>query len=247
MLQPTLALSGTHRRNMRNARLLASARRLPPPLAHGVERAIGARQVGQRLGRFGLQPVTVVTAPVDRLLVQRPVRCELVPSREATTLDFLDGYMTDESGAPDWRIGRSMQARLLSAHAAGRLPADLSQTDYSRWHARLHEAGINERPPEMIARKLEGLIALYESIRRDGYRFAGIDSYIWVLEEPLSVTRYGYSRLAEGLEIFDGHHRAAALACLGYEAIPVLLLRDVGTHTAFGVPLEEIGRGCAEP
>jgi hypothetical protein len=240
MLHTPRRVSGIHRANMRKARALAMARRLPEPLARGFGRAIGELEACKRLRRFGLEPVDLVTARVDRLLVQRPVRCELIPSCDASPLDFLDRYMRNESGEPDWRIGESMQARLIQAYQEGRLPEDLSETDYWRWHAQLNDAGINERPPEMIARKLNGLIELYEAIRRNGYRFDGLNSYIWVLEEPLIATRYGYSPSAEGLEIFDGHHRAAALACLGYESTPVLRLRDVGTETAFGVPLGEI-------
>jgi hypothetical protein len=191
----------------------------------------------ERLKRFGLEPVDVVEAPVSDLLVQRPVRCELIESRDATTLPFLDDYMDG-----DWSIARSMQFRLLDQHRRGELPEDLSQTDYWQWHARLEQAGINARPPAMIERKIRGLIAVYESMKDGGYRYGALGSYVWALEEPLISTRYGIDHTPPGLEVYDGHHRAAAAAALGLDSLHVLLMRDVATATPFGVPLDEVRR-----
>ena len=229
-------MSAVHRANRRKLRSLPIRRRLPRPIGRVLDRlARESPGTVERFERFGLEPVDIVEAPVADLLVQRPVRCELIPSREATTLDFLDRYLEG-----DWRITRSMQYRLLEGHRRGDLTDDLSTTDYWRWHVKLAEAGINERPPEMIARKVRGLLAVYESIAAGGYAYGDLRSYVWVLERPLISTRYGIDHQPDGFEVYDGHHRAAAAAALSLGTLRVLLLRDVGTHTPFGVPLAEV-------
>jgi hypothetical protein len=234
-------MSAVHAANRRKLRALSVRRRLP----RGIRRAYDfvtreAPATASRFERFGLEPVDVFEARVGDLLVQRPVRSELVPEREAATLPFLDDYFEMPDGGSDWRITRSMQYRLLDQHARGDLPADLRETDYWRWHAELDRAGINERPDDWIHGKVEALIHVYESIRAHGFRYGGLLSYVWVLEEPLIATRYGIDHRPHGLEVYDGHHRAAAVARLGYETISVLLLRDVAERTPFGIPLAEV-------
>jgi hypothetical protein len=233
-------LRSPHAANRRKLRWLGAARRLPGTLG---DRALRERAgTLARFARFGLQPVDVRQVAVADLRVQRPVRCELVPERDASALPFLDAYMTDEAGRPDWHIRRSMQFRLLADHVTGTLPEDLSQTDYWRWHEQLAGAGINERPPAMIERKLRGQIDVFERMRADGYAYGGLRDYVWVLERPLAATRYGLDHDPHGLEVYDGHHRAAAAAALGWEALHVLVVRDVATHTPFGIPLAEVVR-----
>jgi hypothetical protein len=234
-------VNAVHAANRRKLRRLPVRRRLPARMRRAYD-LITRESPGtaERFERFGLAPVDVVEVPVDDLLVQRPVRCELVPEREAVTLDFLDRYFETPDGGSDWRIARSMQYRLLGQHSRGELPDDLRQTDYWQWHVQLDRAGINERPDERIRVKVEGLIGLYESVREHGYRYGDLRSYVWALEEPLIRTRYGIEHDVSGVEVYDGHHRAAAAAQLGYESLRVLLMRDVAETTPFGIPLSEI-------
>jgi hypothetical protein len=230
-----------HAANRTKLRGLPVRRRLPPRVRRAYD-LITRESPGtaERLQRFGLAPVDVVEVPVDELLVQRPVLCELVPAREAAPIEFLDRYFETPGGGSDWRISRSMQYRLLEQHARDALPGDLRETDYWRWHSDLDRAGINERPEEWVRGKVEGLIALYESIREHGYRYGDLRTYVWALNEPLVRTRYGFDHHPAGFEIYDGHHRAAAAAKLGHETLRVLLLRDVADRTPFGVPLSEV-------
>lgn len=228
-----------HAVNRGKLRILPAVRRMP---AGARDRLLGEPPgTLERMARLGLRPVGVVEVAVDELLLQRPVRCELIPVHEATTLDFLDRYMS-EDGVSDWRMARSPHVRLLEQHRDRGLPDDLTLTDYWRWHERLAQAGINERPPEMIARKVCGLVEVYESMSRDGYRYTGLRSYVWALERPLISTRYGIDHRPAGVEVYDGHHRAAAAAALGWKRLHVLVLRDVATTTPFGLSLDDVSR-----
>jgi hypothetical protein len=206
-----------------------------------LSRVLGEAGTSQRFARFGLKPLCIKEVSVEDLLVQRPVRCEVIPVNEATTLDFLDKYFARGNGILDYSIYNSMQYKLLCAYIEGTIQ-DFSQTDYWQWHVKLRQAGINEdkRSDAWIANKIQRLLCVYKSIRDRGYDYSRLSNYIWAVNEPLISTRYGYNYYADGFEIFDGHHRAAAVACLGYCSIYVLLVKDVGTHTPFGVPLDEI-------
>lgn len=215
-------------------RIVKRAVRRPSRLADLLERLVRERGTAARLRRFGLEPVGFAEVPVERLHVQRPVLSEVSPSREATTLEFLDAYFTDEGGHADWRIGRSMQAAFLADHGEER------ESDYWRWHVALREAGIDERRDEWIARKVRSLRVLHRSIESSGFRYGGLRSYVWALDRPLISTRYGLDHRIEGYELYDGHHRAAVAAALGLPTLIVLVLRDVATHTAFGIALTDV-------
>jgi len=205
-----------------------------------VDRVVREADTLQRLRRNGLRPIRIIRAEPDRLLHQRTVRCEAIPIKEASTLNFLDTYFGGQDGATDWRITNSMQYRLVRAYMDGRMPQDFREMDYWQWHVNLREAGVNERSDEWITNKVQKLLRVFESISCRGYDYSRLSNYIWVLEKPLIHTRYGYDHCPDGYEIFDGHHRAASAACLGYSSVYVLLLKDVGKHTPFGVPLDKV-------
>ena len=211
-------------------------------------RIVGVEGVLRRLRRYGLWPVRFVAVEPSRLLHQRTVIPESMPTRQAGTLDFLDAYFSGEDGASDWGITNSMQYRLLVSLVNGHLPGQLEKTDYWRFHVAMRDAGIKlqrgsefvERSDEWIDNKVRRMVNIFESIKNRSYRYRRVSDYIWVVEKPLIHTRYGYDHCPEGYEIFDGHHRAAAVAFLGYPSVRVLLLKDVGTHTRFGVPLDDV-------
>jgi hypothetical protein len=218
-----------------------SITKLPMPCRVLLSRVLGEAGTNQRFIRFGLRPLCIKEVSVEDLLVQRPVRCEMIPVKEATTLKFLDEYFAGENSVPHYDIYGSMQYKLLRAYVEGTIQ-DFSQTDYWQWHVKLRQAGINEdkRSDAWIADKIQRLLRVYESIKDRGYDYSRLSNYIWVVNEPLISTRYGYNYHPDGFEIFDGHHRAASVACLGYRSVYVLLVKDAGTHTPFGVPLDEI-------
>ncbi len=231
-----------HRLNKLKIPFIHPSTTKPPGPSHALlNRVLGEAGTSQRLAHFGLEPLGIKKVEVQNLLVQRPVRCEVVPVNQATTLDFLDNYFAGGNGGLDYGIYNSMQYKLLQAYVEGTIQ-DFSQTDYWQWHVKLRQAGINEdvRSDAWIANKIHKLLRVFESIRKRGYGYSRLSNYIWVLEKPLIHTRYGYDYCPDGYEIFDGHHRAASVAYLGYRSVYVLLVKDVGTHTPFGVPLDEI-------
>jgi len=191
--------------------------------------------------RLGLEPVGIIRVGVSDLLYQRAVKCEMIPVKEADTINYLDEYFSTEDGHLDYSTKNSMQYKLLRAHNISALK-DYSTTDYWKWHLALRQIGINAevRTDQWIEEKIEKLIRVFEAMKRKGFYYGRFSHYPWVVAKPLINTRYGYDYLPSGYEILDGHHRVASAACLGYDSICVLLLRDVAKHTPFGIPLEEV-------
>ncbi len=206
-----------------------------------VLKLFGISKTHQRLMRFGLMPVDIVQVNMGQLFMQRPVRCEMIPVKDASTLSFLDDYCTDADGRLDYSICNSMQHKFMCAFVKNR-QLEYPQTDYWQWHVNLRQAGINAdvRSDQWIENKIGKLMRVFNSIDNDGYDYTQLSNFIWVMEKPLINTRYGYAYCPDGYEIFDGHHRAAAAACLGYPSLYALLVRDVATHSSFGIPLNEI-------
>jgi len=195
-----------------------------------------------RLRRFGLQPVTVISLPIDKLNAFRAVRCEVVPESNCEPIEFLETQFRGANGNPDWRIQNSMHCRLYDAYLAAELPDNLEDIDYWKWHVSLDRAGINKRPSDWIRVKIKKALALFNSIKNKGFNDSQLGNLPWVLDRPLISTRYQLTHSVDGYEIYDGHHRVAALHSLGYETMKALLVRDVATQTPFGFPLSEVTR-----
>jgi hypothetical protein len=104
----------------------------------------------------------------------------------------------------------------------------------------LDRTGINKRPPDWIRVKIKKVLALFDSIKNKGFNDSQLGNLPWVLDRPLISTRYQLTHSVDGYEIYDGHHRVAALRSLGYQSVKVLLVRDIATCTPFGIPLQEI-------
>ena len=193
------------------------------------------------MARFGLAPIGIFSVDPVSLLYQRPVKCEMIPVRDAAPLEFLDSYFSIEDGGLDYNILNSMQYKLICAHSRGELDI-YSETDYWRWHVALRQEGINAdiRTDAWIAGKIEKMLTVFESIRSRGYDYSRFRHYPWVVRQPLIHSRYGYNYLPDSYEILDGHHRVAAAACLGLKKIFILLFRDVAVQTPFGIPLSDV-------
>ena len=86
---------------------------------------------------------------------------------------------------------------------------------------------------EQIFEKIRGFLETYHTVKDQGYlggRFA--NRYVTVLEAPYEVYRRSLPIAWRPYEIWGGHHRAAALAVLGYSDVEVLLFRWVGVGQA---------------
>lgn len=78
-----------------------------------------------------------------------------------------------------------------------------------------------------IWKRMQSFIKLFKSIQQIGYlggRYQG--NYVSILEIPLVITRFDWDINYEPFEVFLGHHRAACLAALGFNAADVLVLKD---------------------
>lgn len=197
-------------------------------------------QLREKFRRFGVQPVEILSVPIDKLHALRAVRCEVIQDRNKGLLEFLERQFKGPDHQPDWSIGNSMHCQLYDAYLSNKMPKKLEDLNYWKWHVSLDLAGINRRPPEWIRIKINKALALLDSIKQKGFDDRQLRNLPWVLDRPLISTRYQVSHSVDGYEIYDGHHRVAALCSLGYQTMKVLLVRDVATCTPFGVPLEEI-------
>ncbi len=214
---------------------------LPSRISDRLLDFFGLKKSYQRIERFGLEPIDIVRVNLADLFHQRTVKCEMIPVREAETLDFLDEYFSTKDGKLDYSIYHSMQYKLIHAHSQGAL-RNLANTDYWKWHVFLRNNGINAdvRTDSWIEGKVEKMLSVFDSIRNSGYDYSRFGHYPWVVNDPLIHTRYGYNYLPGGREIIDGHHRVAAAACLGYKSVYALLVKDIASHTTFGLPLDQV-------
>lgn len=225
----------------RAALAIATPRPRGNPMFWPIARKLtGLSAFTRRLQRFGFQPVSIESVAIDRLFAFRAVRCEVVPETSRELIGFLEDWFKDENGDPDWRIRNSMHTRLFDTYLNGKMPNHLEQLDYWRWHESLAAVGVNARPPEWITTKIRNVLGLFDSIRQRGFDASRLENLPWVLDRPLIASRYGFDYTIPGYEIYDGHHRVAALCSLGQTSAPVLVVRDVGHETPFGIPFEQV-------
>lgn len=156
--------------------------------------------------------------------------CELSANKNDTNLcPILPGLMKDENGNFSTKLKYSMHLELLDMyekHREGLLSGALWKgTKYCRLHRSYRDNGIDAsvRTDEWIKYKIERIIAVYESLKRDGYHYE-TENFFSVLEKPLG-WYYGKRDEIDGYEIYDGSHRAAGLYKIGYSKIKAVLVR----------------------
>jgi hypothetical protein len=103
------------------------------------------------------------------------------------------------------------------------------ELDYDNGYTRLIVARARlqgrRRGEEFLRRKVDALARTFDSIRARGYLARGYRRYpIAVFEHPIHPPVPGY--VPQDWEIFDGHHRAAAVAVLGLPTVRVLVIRS---------------------
>ena len=84
---------------------------------------------------------------------------------------------------------------------------------------------------ELIIKKMAKFIKVYESIKKNGYLGGKFrEGMIQILVQPFENSKFGCKHEIDGYEIWSGHHRAAALFCLGVNKVEVLVLRTEKTN-----------------
>ncbi len=126
-------------------------------------------------------------------------------------------------GRQDRRIVHAPHFALLDAYRrTGRVDYENDYTKLIVARARLQG---RKRGEDFLRRKVDALIATFKSIRDRGYLARGYRRYpIAVFERPIHPALPGYVPL--DWEIFDGHHRAAAVAVLRVPTVRVLVIRS---------------------
>jgi hypothetical protein len=128
------------------------------------------------------------------------------------------------NGVRDRRICHMPHVALMREYGrTGKIPADSDYAQLLRVRARLQG---RRRDSAFVDRKVRSLLRVYDSIKRRGYR-RGIywRQVVSVFEFPLMPARPAYR--PQNWEVFDGHHRAAALAALNVPEVNVLVVRAI--------------------
>jgi hypothetical protein len=178
------------------------------------------------------RPLGWADVPTDELRVRRE---PLLVPRRPEDLDRL--YQTDArkavnpierffpltDGRQDRRIRHTPHFELLERYRrTGELDYDNGYTRLIVARARLQG---RRRGEEFLRRKVDALARTFDSIRERGYLARGYRRYpIAVFEHPIHPPVPGY--VPQDWEIFDGHHRAAAVAVLGVPTVRVLVIRS---------------------
>jgi hypothetical protein len=142
---------------------------------------------------------------------------------------FLDGYLL-KNGKEDRRIINTPHYKLLRAYEKNQL-LDLRKTDYfafAKKHLEHFGSWFAEKDEYGIIRHMRKFIALYDDVKKNGflYRRGRIIVYKTV-KNVKKRDKYGRPHpptetyVPKDYEIFEGHHRAAVLAALGYKEIEV--------------------------
>jgi hypothetical protein len=128
------------------------------------------------------------------------------------------------NGVQDRRFCRLPHVELLRDHERGE--ALSLECDYARLlfvRARLQG---RRRTADFVRGKMERLVTVYDSIKRDGYMKGRYWRYpILVSSRPIHPPTPGYE--PRNFEVIDGHHRAAAVTCLGTERVRVLVAEPI--------------------
>ncbi len=175
--------------------------------------------------------VGLKTVPVDMLRVRKEPTLVALPgedresrfSRPGRVLaNPVDRFFPLRHGCEDRRLRHLPHMAVLQAwDREGALPEDSDYARLLRVRALLQGRHLEERE---ITRRLQRLVATCQSIRQQGYLGPGHRRQrIVALANPIHPETGSYRY--QGLELFDGHHRAVAVTHLGLDTVEVLLIR----------------------
>jgi hypothetical protein len=165
--------------------------------------------------RVRREPLLIPSQPSDLdRLYQAPTRKAVNP---------IERFFPMADGRQDRRIRHTPHFALLDHYRrTGRVDTDNDYVKLIVARARLQG---RRRGEDFLRRKVDALVATFESIRDRGYLARGYRRFpIAVFERPIHPPRPGYVPL--DWEIFDGHHRAAAVAVLDIPSVRVLVIRS---------------------
>ncbi len=177
-------------------------------------------------------PVTLQTVPLDDLRTRRQpllVRCNSaslpVPYRNAVgklITHPIDRFFPLVNGKQDRRIRHTPHCKLLKHYQ--RTGEKLYDQDYTRLLAVRTYLGGRSYSKEYLHKKVDSFFELLKSIQEHGYMGGPFRrSPIVVFEKPIYPPDSVYEPL--NYEMVGGHHRAAAAAVLGMDAVKVLVVR----------------------
>jgi hypothetical protein len=178
------------------------------------------------------RPLGWAEVPTDELRVRReplliPRRPEdldrLYQADARKAVNPIERFFPLADGRQDRRIRHTPHFELLERYRrTGELDYDNGYTRLIVARARLQG---RRRGEEFLRRKVDALARTFDSIRARGYLARGYRRYpIAVFEHPIHPPVPGY--VPQDWEIFDGHHRAAAVAVLGVPTVRVLVIRS---------------------
>lgn len=204
----------------------------------------------QKLVNCGLKcPIDKRDLDIYRDLSLTPIAMKLInldDLKYAICLDFekvLKPFFEKGDGQIDRSITNSPHFKLIEYYKSRGfrvLKKNFRELDYYKFMMSFNKVGykMNYFNPaekitvhytdESIWKKISIFIRLFENIKQNGYLcdlYRG--NYISALEIPLVVSRFGWKVDYKPFELFRGHHRAACLAALGFDAVDVLVLKDI--------------------
>ncbi|NQT06410.1 MAG: hypothetical protein HQ575_02615 [Candidatus Omnitrophica bacterium] len=156
--------------------------------------------------------------------------CEMSNEKtdDRTLCPAVGALMKDENGKFNTSIKYSMHIEVLDLYEKYKEELFTSErwkdTRYYALHKAYRDMGLDSdvRTDQWILYKIKRLTALFDSIKKDGYRYL-VENKVSILDKPMA-SYYGYKREMSGYEIWNGAHRAACVYKLDYKKIKVLLL-----------------------
>ena len=201
----------------------------------------GHRSLANRLNKNGLIIKKIIEIEISDLYVLRNIKCECIESKSKDFLPFLERFKSIKG---DLKLMNSFHLKLFNKFKDLKNFQSLNykNLNYYKWHQDLHKNKINRRDHNWILNKLESCFHLYKSILLKGFVNDNNKNLPLILNKPLIKSRYQFKYKIDGFEIFDGHHRVACLASLGYKKVECFLCLDIADKTPFGINLNEINK-----
>jgi hypothetical protein len=193
----------------------------------GLRRSFREVRHGHRYRPLGWAEVPTGELRVRReplLLPLRPADLDrLYQADTRKAVNPIERFFPLVDGRQDRRVRRTPHFALLDRYRrTGEVNYD---NDYTRLIVARARLQGRQRGEEFLRRKVDALVRTFDSIRDKGYLARGFKRYpIVVFERPIHPPVPGY--VPTDWEIFDGHHRAAAVAVLGIPEVRVLVIRS---------------------
>ena len=199
-----------------------------------IYKLLGLTSLVEKLNKCGIDIEYSSYIKINKIFFTNPIICEMIKSKKKKIIRFR------KKNKYFFKIKESIHFNLFEKINKRK---SFNNSQYVKWQKYLNKKKINNRNNIFIQNRISKAKNNFFNIKKRGQIKNDINKIPLVLAKPILRSRYMFPVKYDKknyFEVYDGHHRLAAMKYLKYKNVYVLVCKDVANKTPFGINLKLI-------